>query len=72
MTPILGGARWAGDHDREAHVWVDGSGGVLSWLLDSPLGLPCPLALEWMTSDELDGYYLLFDNAGSPDTSCNR
>jgi hypothetical protein len=41
-------------------MWVEESCGVLSWLIDSPLDMPAPTGMEWMTPDELDGYYLLF------------
>jgi len=46
-------------------VWVDECEGVLAWLLDSPLDMPCPPGLEWMTPDQLDCYYLLFEGADS-------
>jgi hypothetical protein len=36
--------------------------GTLSWLLNTLLDTPCPPGLEWMTPDELDGYYLLFSD----------
>jgi hypothetical protein len=46
-------------------MWVDARRGVLAWLIDSPLDMPPPPGLEWMTPDELDGYYLLFDDTAS-------
>jgi hypothetical protein len=35
-------------------------GRILTWLIDEPLDLPNPPGLEWMTPEELDGYYLLY------------
>ncbi len=35
-------------------------GRVLVWLVDEPLDLPAPPGLEWMTPEQLDGYYLLY------------
>lgn len=38
---------------------------ALVWLLDEPLDLPVPAGLEWMSADELDGYYLLYRDPAS-------
>lgn len=33
---------------------------VFAWLVDEPLDLPTPPGLEWLTAEQLDGYYLLY------------
>lgn len=33
---------------------------ALVWLETEPLDLPSPVGLDWMTKEELAGYYLLF------------
>ncbi|MDQ6874937.1 MAG: hypothetical protein M3042_07765 [Actinomycetota bacterium] len=38
----------------------DSNGRVLSWLVDEPLDLPAPPGMEWMTPEQLVGYYLLY------------
>jgi hypothetical protein len=43
-------------------MWLDACHRVLAWLIDSPLDMPPPPGLEWMTPDELDVYHLLFDD----------
>ncbi len=41
----------------------DGDGRMLAWLLDEPLDLPAPPGLEWLTPEQLDGTYLLYESA---------
>lgn len=38
------------------------AGGRLVWLQTEPLDLPAPPGLEWMTQEQLEGYYLLFSD----------
>ncbi len=47
---------------RPVYLSCDDNGGrLLGWFVDEPLDLPTPPGLEWMTPDELDGYYLLYE-----------
>jgi len=47
-----------------------GDGRVLAWLVDETLDLPVPPGLEWMTPEQLDGYYLLYQpDADAPNSS---
>ena len=47
-----------------------GDGRVLAWLVDEPLDLPAPPGLEWMTPEELDDYYLLYQPDADAPNGC--
>lgn len=40
---------------------------IFAWLVDVPLDLPTPPGMEWMTSEQIDGTYLLYESVVGED-----